>query len=123
MKNIYLTIHNEWNQLGKKFNWYTATLINIEFENEPYTGGLEMRFILFGLGFTLRYNYDFENSPTGKKVKEHFEESIEELDKKIDDLLYESDCCGAKVGVTTADEGTSHWVCKKCGEACDRKSN
>ena len=83
MKNIYITWHNEWSQLGQKFNWYTATVINLEFENEPYTGGIEMRFVLLGLGFTFRYNYDWENSEVGKLT----EKSIEELDKKIEDIL------------------------------------
>lgn len=115
MKNIYITWHNEWSQLGKKFNWYTFTPISVEFENDVHTKTWEFRFILLGLGFTLVYDIDFDNSEVGQK--------LEDLDKKIDDILYKSDCCGAKVGVATADEGTSHWVCKKCGEACDRKLN
>jgi len=31
-----------------------------------------------------------------------------------------SDCCGAKLGVSTADEGTSCWICSACGRPCDR---
>ena len=79
MKNIYITWYNEWKQLGKKFNWYTFNFITLELENEPFTGGVELTFVLLGFGFTLRYNYDWENSPVGKHAEEYLE-SIE--DKK-----------------------------------------
>jgi hypothetical protein len=31
-----------------------------------------------------------------------------------------SDCCGAKLAVSTADEGTQSWECRGCGQPCDR---
>ena len=33
--------------------------------------------------------------------------------------MNKSDCCGANVWVSSADEGTSHYVCSFCKEACD----
>src|SRR3990167_5029136 len=32
---------------------------------------------------------------------------------------HKSDCCGAEVKTVCADEGTSHWECKKCGKSCN----
>lgn len=90
MKNFYITWHNEWSQLGKKFNWHTATLINIEFENDIHTQTLEFMFVLFGFGFTIVYDFGFDNSKIGKQlkeIKENLQEYTEELDKKIDDIL------------------------------------
>lgn len=86
MKNIYITWHNEWTQLGKKFNWYTATLINLEFENDWHCGNWEFRFVLLGLGFTLVYDYGFDESVVGQRLKSA-EETNEELDKKIEEIL------------------------------------
>ena len=79
MENFYITFHNEWKQWGKKFNWYTFTFFHLSFENEPYTGGVELMFMILGLGFTARYNYDWENSKVGMSIKE--------LDEKIDEIL------------------------------------
>lgn len=31
-----------------------------------------------------------------------------------------SSCCGAKLNVATADEGTQSWECRGCGKPCDR---
>ena len=79
MENFYITFHNEWKQWGKKFNWYTSTFFNLSLENEPYTGGVEFMFMILGLGFTARYNYDWENSKVGMSIKE--------LDEKIEEIL------------------------------------
>ena len=32
-----------------------------------------------------------------------------------------SNCCNAEVRVESGDEGTSHYACNKCGNACDLK--
>jgi len=47
---------NEWHQIIGKFNWYTATLINLYFEKDDMTYGYEFIFTLLGLGFRIRYN-------------------------------------------------------------------
>lgn len=74
-KNWVFSFENEWKQLGtEQCNWYSFTLINIYFENEVYTGGIEMTVKILGLGVFIRYNYDFEGSKVGKIVKK--------LDKK-----------------------------------------
>lgn len=59
---------NQWNQLKGKWNWYTATLLLVEFENDIWTGGAEFTFIILGLGFRVRWNYNFEGSEVGKHV-------------------------------------------------------
>ena len=33
--------------------------------------------------------------------------------------IHKSDCCQAEVKVISADEGTSHWECEKCGKSCN----
>ncbi len=131
MKNIYITWHNEWKQIGKDFGWYTFSPLILSFEWDKSSGGVELCIVILGLGGTLRYNYDFENSPTGKKVEEYTEWTNEELEKKIDEILevgsdgilriHKSDCCGAWVRTVHADEGTSYWACDKCGLACNLK--
>jgi hypothetical protein len=35
--------------------------------------------------------------------------------------MKQSTCCSAPVSAVIADEGTGHWECSKCGEACDVK--
>ena len=32
-----------------------------------------------------------------------------------------SNCCNAEMKVSTADEGTSCWICSKCQKACNPK--
>lgn len=32
-----------------------------------------------------------------------------------------SDCCGALVDVSAADEGTGCWMCRECGKPCDAR--
>lgn len=59
---------NQWNQFKGKWNWYTATLLLVEFENDIWTGGAEFTFIILGLGFRIRWNYNFENSHVGKRI-------------------------------------------------------
>ena len=107
MKNIYITFHNEWKQIGKDFGWYTFSPFSLSFEWDRSTGGVEMNLIILGFGATLRYNYDWENSPVGRKI-DNYLESV-------------SDCCGGELKVISADEGTSHWECGTCEKACDRK--
>lgn len=52
----FIETHNDWLQLFNTFNWYTFTLINIEFENDNFTHGYEFIFIILGLGFRVRHN-------------------------------------------------------------------
>lgn len=56
-KDFFISSYNDWSQLFGKFNWYTFTLINIYFENDKWTGGINFEFIILGLGFRVRYNY------------------------------------------------------------------
>lgn len=35
------------------------------------------------------------------------------------DKEHKSNCCGADVEIISADEGTSHWECMKCGKSCN----
>lgn len=56
MKNWLIEGINQWEQLFGKWNWYTWTLVQVEFEKENMAYGYEFLFILFGLGFRIRYN-------------------------------------------------------------------
>jgi hypothetical protein len=47
---------NDWKQLRGKWNWYTFTFIQIEFENDVWTHGVECYFVLLGIGVRIRYN-------------------------------------------------------------------
>lgn len=70
-ENWVVSFKNEWLQIGRKFNWYSFTLINICFENEVYTGGVEFEIVLLGFRLFIRYNYGFEESEVGKIVKKY----------------------------------------------------
>jgi len=70
----FIHVRNEWSQLCGKYNWYSFTFCQIYFEDEKMTGGWEFEFMLLGLGFRVRYNYAFEQSEAGQRLKE--------LDKK-----------------------------------------
>ena len=65
---------NEWLQFfyAFKYNWkdFDFALIEIRFEDDKkMTGGAEIEIILLGFGFTIRFNYDFENSQLGQIIK------------------------------------------------------
>lgn len=108
MKNFYITFHNEWKQIGKDYGWYTFSPFSLSFEWDRSTGGVEMNLIILGFGATFRYNYDWENSPVGKKVENYLE-------------FYSSDCCGGELKTISADEGTSYWECGTCKKPCNNK--
>lgn len=55
--DLFIEIINDWSQLFRKHNWYTAHLIHVYFENDVMTGGYEFEFIVLGLGIRVRYNY------------------------------------------------------------------
>lgn len=57
-KNSFIELKNEWSQLKGKYNWYSLTFIEFYVENETYTGGFEVMFMLLGLGFYFRWNYN-----------------------------------------------------------------
>jgi hypothetical protein len=88
-KNFFLEFKNEWTQLVGKYNWYTVTFIQIEFENDLFTGGYEFVFILLGLGFRLRYNT--------KKFYELEAQWQKETDEAVDEMNREN------VGMTLKD--------------------
>ena len=66
---------NNWKQLLGTWNWYTWTLIHVEFEKENMAYGFEFMFVLLGFGFRIRYNTD--------KALEQFDEWEEEIGKEI----------------------------------------
>lgn len=86
---------NEWVQLLHTFNWYTFTLINIEYEDDVFTGGYEFTFILLGLGLRIRYNTDeaFEKFEEWTKEPEPLtkqEEFIEYLEAHPEERLWQA---------------------------------
>jgi hypothetical protein len=56
MDRLLIEFVNDWRQLVGSWNWYTFTLINIEFENDVMTHGYEFYFVILGLGIRIRYN-------------------------------------------------------------------
>lgn len=70
--NLFIHSIFEWEQLSGKWNWLTFHLIHIMFENEVMTGGFEFEFIIVGVGFRLRYNYN-----------DKMEKIVEECEKEI----------------------------------------
>ena len=59
LKNkIVVNWTNEWRQIGDKCNWYTCTFIQVYFEKDMMIFGYEFRFIVLGLGLSIRYNTD-----------------------------------------------------------------
>lgn len=81
-KKCFITLINDWSQFWGKWNWITAHILQVYFENEPMTGGWEFEFIVLGLGFRFRYNYAFEESEAGQAIKEYEEEKKKEEKKK-----------------------------------------
>lgn len=64
-----LQVRNEWNQLLNKHNWYSITFVEISFEKDDVCPGIEFVFMLFGLGFRFRHNFDMESTEQGKELK------------------------------------------------------
>ena len=63
-ENLFIETQFQWNQfISKKlrkyrWNWVSFNFIDIYFENDIMIGGLEFIFILLGIGFRIRYNYN-----------------------------------------------------------------
>ena len=72
MDRFLIEFINDWKQLTGKWNWYTFTFINIEFENDIMSHGYEFYFVVLGLGIRIRYN------------KASFKEWVEEAKKDIE---------------------------------------
>ncbi len=72
MKRFVFQFINEWSQLFGEWNWVTFTFINIEFENDKMTQGLELLFIVLGFGFRIRYN-----KPSSDAIFAKYDEMIE----------------------------------------------
>ena len=68
----------DWSQFFEKCNWYTFRVAFIELENDKIMGGVEMTFVLFGLGFRVRWNYT-ENEKV-KEIKQAAQEFAKEHD-------------------------------------------
>jgi len=63
----------------RKFNWNTWTLIQIEFENDMWTGGYEFKFVLMCCGIRVRLPHETDKS---KKFWEETEKQINKMDKQ-----------------------------------------
>ena len=55
---LFLDLSTEWSQLFGKYNWYSFTPILIYFENDKWTGGVELEVTLLGFRLRARYNTD-----------------------------------------------------------------
>lgn len=47
----------QWDQITGGCNWYTFDVAKCELEWDKMLGGVEVTFVILGLGFYLRYNY------------------------------------------------------------------
>lgn len=47
---------NEYKQIGKKFNWYDCTLIQISLEKDKIIEGFDLCLMLLGFGVVIRIN-------------------------------------------------------------------
>lgn len=61
----------QWSQFWDSCNWYTFHPIKLEIEDESHMGGWEVTFVLMGLGFRVRYNY--QETEVVKGLKEQIE--------------------------------------------------
>lgn len=66
----FFHIVNDWSQVFSKYNWYTFHFLHLYMENDVMTCGFEVEIVILGLGFRWRWNYAFEESETGKRLKE-----------------------------------------------------
>jgi hypothetical protein len=73
-KTFIFELHNDWDQIVTKCNWYTFTFCYGYFEYDKIANTVEAVFILFGLGFRMRYCWDFANSTLGKELAKYEEE-------------------------------------------------
>ena len=74
-EKLFLNLTSEWEQLFGKYNWYTFTFLELYFENDEFTGGLE--FVATFLGFRLRARYNTD------KYFEKEKEWLEDIDEVI----------------------------------------
>ncbi|MER9196417.1 hypothetical protein NKI13_24550 [Mesorhizobium australicum] len=57
-RGVFIVWIEQWSQFFSACNWYTFNPIMFEIEDEPSMGGLEATFIILGLGFRVRWNYE-----------------------------------------------------------------
>jgi len=85
-KGWYFDFIEDWSQFFSPRNWYTFRFAFIEVEDDRCMGGLELTFILLGLGFRVRYNYAETEKVQG--IQEQLKEISNELDAKIAPTKY-----------------------------------
>lgn len=69
----------EWEQLIPRFNWYTVTPIEIQFEYDKMMQGLEFMIIIIGIGIRIRYNL-----PASDKIFKKIEKEVSSFEIKKD---------------------------------------
>ncbi len=75
-KRFVFTFINEWRQFNGKYNWYNFTLINIDFEYDKIAEGVEINFVVLGIGVFVRYNL-----PASDKVFKKWEKEAKKVIK------------------------------------------
>ena len=59
----------------RKYNWNTWQFINVEFENDTWTGGYEFTFVFLFCGIRFRISHETEKSKKfWKKVKKEIKQ-------------------------------------------------
>lgn len=78
-ENTFISFIFQWKQLKGNWNWYNFNLIEISFMKDIIVPGIEVTFILFGIGFSFRHNFDWG----GSEIKEIIDDLEEENIKKL----------------------------------------
>jgi hypothetical protein len=72
-RGFFIDRIEEWSQFFEGCNWYTFHPIKIEIEDDRHLGGVEATFIILGLGFRVRWNYQET-------------EEVQELLRRVEDI-------------------------------------
>jgi hypothetical protein len=56
-KKWFIDWIEQYSQFFESCNWYTFNFAHIEFENDKIMGGVEVTFVILGLGFRWRWNH------------------------------------------------------------------
>ena len=77
-KEIYFTFINDWVQFihAHRYNWsdFNFALVKFSFEDDrKMTGGIEITFILLGIGLRIRYAWNFSASKLGQAIDDFVE--------------------------------------------------
>ena len=77
--NLFLELVEQYSQFFEECNWYEYRIAHIELENDVMMGGVEITFIVLGLGFRLRWNH------TETEAMKHCRDAVKEIMEDYDE--------------------------------------